>query len=160
MYSRSIGEVNSNRATSSLLRKRTRLPTHAHEVRALTFEVTDNFGSNVVLPCGAYGPRTLSNNNNKPTNKLTINNNETIRGVRVKVVVLSARPQCWCAGSSLVRGLNFPASSMWHFLGHAVKKVLPIPSFRPHPSLRNSFSHQTKCKALAESIAGPALRVT
>ena len=56
-YSRSIGEVNSNRVTSSLLRKRTRLPTHAHEVRALTFEVTDNFGSNVVLPCGAYGPR-------------------------------------------------------------------------------------------------------
>ena len=59
MYSRSPGEVNSNRVTSSLLRKRIRLPTHAHEVRALTFEVTDNFGSNVVLPCGAYGPRTL-----------------------------------------------------------------------------------------------------
>ena len=57
MYSRSTGEVNSNRVTSSLLRKRTRLLTHAHEVRALTFEVTDNFGSNVVLPCGAYGPR-------------------------------------------------------------------------------------------------------
>ena len=56
MYSRSTGEVNSNRVTSSLLRKRTRLPTHAHEVRALTFEVTDNFGSNVVLRCGAYGP--------------------------------------------------------------------------------------------------------
>ena len=56
MYSRSTGEVNSNRVTSSLLRKRTRLPTHAHEVGALTFEVTDNFGSNVVLPCGAYGP--------------------------------------------------------------------------------------------------------
>ena len=56
MYSRSTGEVNSNRVTSSLLRKRTRLPTHAHEVRAFTFEVTDNFGSNVVLPCGAYGP--------------------------------------------------------------------------------------------------------
>ena len=55
-YSRSIGEVNSNRITSSLLRKRTRLPTHACEVGALTFEVTDNFGSNVVLPCGAYGP--------------------------------------------------------------------------------------------------------
>ena len=49
MYSRSTGEVNSNRVTSSLLRKRTRLPTHAHEVRALTFEVTDNLGSNVVL---------------------------------------------------------------------------------------------------------------
>ena len=60
MYSRSTGEVNSNRVTSSLLRKRTRLPTHAHEVRALTFEVTDNFGSNVVLPCGAYGPRSWS----------------------------------------------------------------------------------------------------
>ena len=57
MYSGSIGEVNSNRVTSSLRRKRTRLPTHAHEVRALTFEVTDNFGSNIVLPCGAYGPR-------------------------------------------------------------------------------------------------------
>ena len=57
MYSRSTGEVNSNRVSSSLLRKRTRLPTHAHEVEALTFEVTDNFGSNVVLPCGAYGPR-------------------------------------------------------------------------------------------------------
>ena len=56
MYSRSAGEVNSNRVTSSLLRKRPRLPTHAHEVRALTLEVTDNFGSNVVLPCGAYGP--------------------------------------------------------------------------------------------------------
>ena len=56
MYSRSTGEVNSNRVTSSLLQKRTRLPTHAHEVGALTFEVTDNFGSNVVLPCGAYGP--------------------------------------------------------------------------------------------------------
>ena len=56
MYSRSTGEVNSNRVTSSLLRKRTRLPTHAHEVRALTFEVTDNFGSNDALPCGAYGP--------------------------------------------------------------------------------------------------------
>ena len=56
MYSRSTGEVNSNRVTSALLRKRTRLPTHAHEVGALTFEVTDNFGSNVVLPCGAYGP--------------------------------------------------------------------------------------------------------
>ena len=61
MYSRSTGEVNSNRVTSSLLRKRTRLPTHAHEVRALTFEVTDNFGSNVVLPCGAYGPWTGHN---------------------------------------------------------------------------------------------------
>ena len=57
MYSRSTGEVNSNRVTSSLLQKRTRLPTHAHEVGALTFEVTDNFGSNAVLPCGAYGPR-------------------------------------------------------------------------------------------------------
>ena len=56
MYSRSTGEVNSNRVTSSLLWKWTRLPTHAHEVGALTFEVTDNFGSNVVLPCGAYGP--------------------------------------------------------------------------------------------------------
>ena len=55
-YSRSIGEANSNRVTSSLLRKRTRLPTHACEVGALTFEVTDNFGSNGVLPCGAYGP--------------------------------------------------------------------------------------------------------
>ena len=60
MYSRSTGEVNSNRVTSSLLRKQTRLTTHAHEVRALTFEVTDNFGSNVVLPCGAYGPWWLS----------------------------------------------------------------------------------------------------
>ena len=56
MYSRSTGEVKSNRIMSSLLRKRTRLPTHAHEVRALTFEVSDNFGSNDVLPCGAYGP--------------------------------------------------------------------------------------------------------
>ena len=56
-YSRSISEVNSNRVTSSLLRKWTRLPTHVCEVRALTFEVTDNFGSNDVLPCGAYGPR-------------------------------------------------------------------------------------------------------
>ena len=56
MYSRSTGEVNSNTVTSSLLQKRTRLPTHAHEVRALTFQVTDNFGSNDVLPCGAYGP--------------------------------------------------------------------------------------------------------
>ena len=56
-YSRSISEVNSNRVTSSLLRKWTRLPTHACEVGALTFEVTDNFGSNGVLPCGAYGPR-------------------------------------------------------------------------------------------------------
>ena len=56
MYSRSTGEVNSNRVTSSLLRKWTRLPTHAYEVRALTFEVTDNFGSNYVLPCGTYGP--------------------------------------------------------------------------------------------------------
>ena len=60
MYSGSTGEVNSNRVTSSLLRKRTRLPTHAHEVGALTFEVTDNFGSNVVLPCGAYGPCPMS----------------------------------------------------------------------------------------------------
>ena len=60
MYSRSTGEVNSNSVTSSLLRKQTQLPTHAHEVRVLTFEVTDNFGSNVVLPCGAYGPRWLS----------------------------------------------------------------------------------------------------
>ena len=25
----------------------------------LLFEVTDNFGSNVVLPCGAYGPRSV-----------------------------------------------------------------------------------------------------
>ena len=56
MYSRSTGEVNSNRVTSSLLRKWTWLPTHAYEVRALTFEVTDNFGSNDVLPCRAYGP--------------------------------------------------------------------------------------------------------
>ena len=56
MYSRSTGEVNSNRATSSLLRKWTRLPTDAFEVRALTLEVTDNYGSNDVLPCGAYGP--------------------------------------------------------------------------------------------------------
>ena len=55
-YSRSIGEVNSNGVTSSLLRKWTRLPTHACEVRVLTFEVTDNFGSTGVLPCGAYGP--------------------------------------------------------------------------------------------------------
>ena len=59
MHSRSTGEVNSNRVTSSLLRKRTQLPTHAHEVGALTFEVTDNFGSNDVLPCGAYGPRSV-----------------------------------------------------------------------------------------------------
>ena len=44
------------RSKFSLLRKRTRLPTHVHKVRALTFEVTDNFGSNVVLPYGAYGP--------------------------------------------------------------------------------------------------------
>ena len=35
-YSRSIGEVKSNRVTSSLLRKWTRLPTHACEVGALT----------------------------------------------------------------------------------------------------------------------------
>ena len=56
-YSRSIGEVNSNRVTSSLLRKWTRLPTDAYEVRALTFKVTENFESNDVLPCGAYGPR-------------------------------------------------------------------------------------------------------
>ena len=56
MYSWSIGEVNSNRVTSSLLRKWTRLPTHPYQVGALTFEVTDNFGSNGVLPCGAYGP--------------------------------------------------------------------------------------------------------
>ena len=56
MYSRSTGEVNSNRVASSLLRKRTRLPTHAHEVRSLTFEVTDNFESDVVLPRGAFGP--------------------------------------------------------------------------------------------------------
>ena len=56
-YSQSIGEVNSNRVTSSLLQKWTRLPTHACEVGALTFEVTDNFGSNDLLPCGAYGPR-------------------------------------------------------------------------------------------------------
>ena len=34
-----------------------RLPTYAYEVRALTFEVSDNFGSNDVRPCGAYGPR-------------------------------------------------------------------------------------------------------
>ena len=60
MYSRSTGEVNSNRVTSSLRRKWTRLPTHAHEVRPLTFEVTDNFGSNDTLPCGAYGPRPVS----------------------------------------------------------------------------------------------------
>ena len=57
---RSIGEVNSNRVTSSLLRKWTRLPTHACEVGALTFEVTDNFGSNGALPCGAYRPRRRS----------------------------------------------------------------------------------------------------
>ena len=60
MHSRSTGEVNSNRITSSLLRKRTRLPTHAHEVRAFTFEVTDNFGSNDLLPCGAYGPSSFA----------------------------------------------------------------------------------------------------
>ena len=59
-YSRSIGEVNSNRVTSSLLRKWTRLPTDAYEVRALTFEVSENFGSSDVLPCGAYGPRLLN----------------------------------------------------------------------------------------------------
>ena len=59
-YSRSIGEVNSKRVTSSLLRKWTRLTTHACEVEALTFEVTDNFGSNGVLPCGAYGPSFVS----------------------------------------------------------------------------------------------------
>ena len=58
-YSRSIGELNSIRVTSSLLRKWIRLQTHACEVRALTFEVTDNFGSNGVLPCGAYGPWAL-----------------------------------------------------------------------------------------------------
>ena len=56
MYSRSTGEVNSNIVSSSLLQKWTRLPTHACEVGALTFEVTDNFGSNGILPCGAYGP--------------------------------------------------------------------------------------------------------
>ena len=50
------GACTQGRVTSSLLRKRTRLLTHGHEVRALTFEVTDNFGSNGVLPCGAYGP--------------------------------------------------------------------------------------------------------
>ena len=55
-YSRSIREVNSSRVTSSLLRKWTRLPTHAYEIGALTFEVTDNYGSNGVRPCGAYGP--------------------------------------------------------------------------------------------------------
>ena len=55
-YSRSIGEVSSNRVTSSLLRKWTRLPTHACKVGALTFKVTDNYGSNGVVPCGAYGP--------------------------------------------------------------------------------------------------------
>ena len=38
-------------------------PTHAHEVGALTFEVTDNFGSNDVLPCGAYGPWSQTRNN-------------------------------------------------------------------------------------------------
>ena len=66
MYSRSTGEVNSNRVTSSLLRKWTRLPTHAYEVGALTFEVTDNFGSNVVLPCGAYGPRRENRSREEP----------------------------------------------------------------------------------------------
>ena len=55
MYSRSTGEVNSNRVTSSLHRKWTRLSTNAHEVGALTFKVTNNFGSNDVLLCGAYG---------------------------------------------------------------------------------------------------------
>ena len=57
MYSRSTGEENSSRVLSSLLRKCTRLPNYAYEVRALTFEVSDNFGSNDVRPCGAYGPR-------------------------------------------------------------------------------------------------------
>ena len=57
-YSRSTGEVNSNRVTSSLLRKWTWLPTHAYEVGALTLEVTDNYGSNDVLPCDAYRPCT------------------------------------------------------------------------------------------------------
>ena len=33
-----------------------RLPTDAYEVGALSFEVTDNYGSNGVRPCGAYGP--------------------------------------------------------------------------------------------------------
>ena len=58
MYSRSTDEVSSNKVTSSLLRKWTRLPTDAYEVGALTLEVTDNYGSNGVLPCGAYGPWT------------------------------------------------------------------------------------------------------
>ena len=57
MYSRSTGEVHSNRVSPSLPRKWTPLPTHVYEVRALTFEVTDNFGSKDVLPCAAYGPR-------------------------------------------------------------------------------------------------------
>ena len=33
--------------------------TYAYEVRVLTFEVSDNFGSNDVRPCGAYGSRLL-----------------------------------------------------------------------------------------------------
>ena len=66
MSSRSTGEVNSNRVTSSLLRKWTRLPTHAYEIRALTFKVTDNFGSNDVLPCGAYGPSSASLEKSSP----------------------------------------------------------------------------------------------
>ena len=56
MYSQLTGEVNSSRVMSSLLRKWTQLPTHPYEVQALTLEVTDNFGSNGVLPWGAYGP--------------------------------------------------------------------------------------------------------
>ena len=59
-FCESTGKVNSNRFTSSLLRKWTWLPTHAYEVQALTFELTDNFESNDVLPCGAYGPPCLN----------------------------------------------------------------------------------------------------
>ena len=62
-YPRSISEVNSNWVSSSLLRKSNWLLTHAYQVGALTFEITDNFGSNDVLPCGAYGPQSINSPN-------------------------------------------------------------------------------------------------
>ena len=53
MHSRSTGEVNYVLATS----KTNQTSDPCTRVRALTFEVTDNFGSNDLLPCGAYGPQ-------------------------------------------------------------------------------------------------------
>ena len=72
------------------------------------------------------------------------------RGVTVSTSAFLACHQCYCAGSSLVSGLESSDFSMWHFLKFVTKSFPRVLRFPP-PSSDNDSANKIKGKINAIS---------